>query len=179
MSDAEGRISDSVEYKCVTTARDYLSATHVFRLGDNWFWLLSAAITLMCVYGGYTAIASLLDGGYSFKHLFWLAIFVGLYFGWFWVAFRLPERGFRDLPYIDVEFDMTVNEEGVFGCGERMKYGFYWGAYTKAVEKPDLFVLIQGRRAYQPFPKRCMTGEDITRIRALIREHIHEARLLN
>lgn len=170
---------NSVEYKCVTTSRDYLKANRVYMRRDIWFWLLWVPLTLVCGHGGYSALVSLLAGDGAFKHLVFLAIFVGLYVGWHWLIFRYPEPSYRKLPYVDVEFDMTVNEEGVFGRGERMNYGFYWGAYTKAEEKPEFFVLFQGRRAYQPFPKRCMGDEDVTRIRALIREHIHEARLLD
>ncbi len=170
---------ESVEYKCVTTARDYLKASHVFRLGDIWFWLMFVAISVICVHGGYSKSMLLLDDGYAFKHLLWLIIFVGLYLGWLWVVFWLPERDFRDLPYVEAEFDMTVDESGIFGRGAQMNYGFYWCAYTKAVEKRDFFVLVQARRAYQPLPKRCMAGKDVERIRELIRAHIPDTRLLD
>ena len=172
-------MSDSIEYKCVTTSRDYLQANRIYGLRDAVFWLIWTGITLVCAHGGYSALASLIAGGDIIKHLVSLTIFVGLYVGWHWMIFRYPERSYRKLPYVDVEYDMTVNEEGVFGSGSHFSYGLFWKIFTKAMEGPDIFVLVVGKRGFHPLPKRCIAETDVERVREMIRAHIPESRLLN
>ncbi len=169
---------DSVEYKCVMTSRDFLQACIALRLRKVWFWGVWALLTLLCGHSVYSGIMSLVGGGETFGGLFLIMFFGGLYAFWLWAVFRLPERSYRDLPSVGVEFSMTVNGEGVSGHSDHQNYTYRWDMYSRAVEKSDIFVLFMGRNVFHPLPKRCMPAEGMSRVRDLIRANIPQARLL-
>lgn len=169
----------SIEYRCLTTANDYLRADRMFKFRDSVFWTIFVATTAVCFYGAYSALSALASGENAVGELMWFASYVAIYLGWCWSAFRFPKRAFEALPHVGTPFDVTIDGDGVFALGGGFAYGMYWKMFTRAVEGSDVIMLVSGKRGFHPLPKRCLSAQELEVVREQIRANISGAILLN
>lgn len=173
-------MSDSITFKYTLTEEDHARAWRIHNGASKTYlaiWLLAGGFIGLLAWGRVMAI---LDGEREWSSIFSMLLPVGIYVVTAWLSFSWRPRFLaRQSPYRGLENNVTASETGVASSNALFRNEIQWGAYTHAIEKPDMFLLYTGRLLFYPFPRRCFENqEDADRFRDLIRAHIKNFRVL-
>ena len=174
-------MSDSITFKYTLTEGDHARAWRIHNNGSRVYmivWFLLGLFVTAIVTNRLILIA---DGERDWSSLFSALVPAGIYLGlvWFSLSWR-PRFLARQSPYRGLENDVTVTEMGVTSSNTLLRYEVQWGAYTHAIEKPDMFLLYTGRLLFYPIPISCFENpQDVDRFRDLVRTNIPKTRLLD
>lgn len=84
-----------------------------------------------------------------------------------WIAFKRDPKLYTD------EYEITIDNSGVYAKNSTTEARRLWSAYNMAFESDQVFLLVYGKRAYSAIPKRAFSDENqINIFRELLKEKI-------
>ena len=101
-------------------------------------------------------------------------VIAGAYFAFGWTA--MVRNAYKRDRRLHQDFQAEITETGIDAASGTATTKYTWEAFRRWSETPHLFLLFQGPKMYNPFPKRAFSAAEAEEFRLLLTRYVPQSK---